>query len=141
MTHGLFFITDSQYRILSAESCNITRCTSTETIGNNSTNLQFAGCLYRLFCKKCSHIIRRLVQRNSDIIFRQFIFLCLSCHFGHSLYRFHRIFSICSFTTQHQSIRPIINSIGNISNLRTGRTRIINHGMQHLGSHDYRFLS
>ena len=59
------------------------------------------------------------------------------CHGLHSLYR---IFPVSRLTTEHQSICTIIDGIGNIGHLGTGRTRIIDHGVQHLRSHNHRFL-
>ena len=42
---------------------------------------------------------------------------------------FYRIFTIRSFSTQHQCIGTIVDGICNVSNLCTSRTRIVNHGV------------
>ena len=43
-------------------------------------------------------------------------------------------------TTQHQCVSMTVDGIGNIGHFCTGRTGIGDHRMQHLGSHDNRFL-
>ena len=141
MTHGLFLITYSQYRIFTTEGSQITSSTSTVTVRNDSTYFQFRCSLNSLFSKKCRNIITIFIQRNADIVLFQFIFFSLCGNSSHRFHSFYRILAISCLPTQHQSIRTIIDSIGNIRNLRTSRTRIIDHRMKHLSRNNYRFLS
>ena len=140
MTHGLFLIANSKYRVLSTESSQITSCSSAKAIGNDCLDIQHIGCHYSLFCQESSHIIRTWYQRNLDIVLLRLILFCLSRYLGHGSYRFNRILSISSFSTQHQCIRTIINRIGDIGYFRACRTRIVNHRMKHLSSHNHRLL-
>ena len=57
----------------------------------------------------------------------------------HSFYGLYRIFTTSRFTTKHQSISTIENSICNICNLSTCWTRIFDHCMKHLCSNNNRF--
>ena len=66
------------------------------------------------------------------------IFFSTFSNFCHCTTRFNRIFSTCSFTTQHQSVRVTINCICNIGNLSTSWSWVVNHCMQHLGCDNYR---
>ena len=141
MTHGLFLVADSQYRIFSTESSQIAGSQATEAIGNDGTDRHQVSSAYGLFCEEAGYIRIFRSQRNWNIVFFHLIFFSLSSNLRHSLHSFYRIFTIRCFSTQHQRIGTIVDSIGDISNLSTSRTRIVDHGVQHLRSHDYRFLS
>ena len=141
MAHCLFFIANSQHWIFTTECSKVTGSASAIAIGNNGTYLQLRSSFYSLLCQEGSHVITVFIQWNTDIIICQFIFFCLCGNFRHGLHSVQRIFTISCFTTQHQSIRTIINGVSNIRHLCTGRTRIRNHRMEHLGSYYYRFLS
>ena len=140
MPHGLFLVADGQHRIFATESGKVTGSTAAVTVGDDCTDFQFGGSLYRLFGQERSHVVAVLVQRNTDIVVRQLVFLRLGGNLGHRLHRFYRILSIGGFTTQHQGIRTIIDGIGNVRYLRTGGTRIGNHGMKHLCGNNHRLL-
>ena len=140
MTHSLFLITYSQHRIFSTESCQVTSSQTTETVSNDSTNRHQCSRTYSLFSKECSNICIFRSQRNLNIIFFHFILFSLCSNLSHCLNSFYRIFSICSFTTQHQRVCTIIDCICNICNLCTSWTWVVNHGVQHLSCYDNRFL-
>lgn len=57
----------------------------------------------------------------------------------HHLQRLKRIFSGSSLPGEHHRVRAVIDRIGNIRHFRSGRTRIPDHRIQHLGSCDYGF--
>ena len=141
MTHSLFFIANSQHWIFTTECSKVTGSASAITISNNGTYLQLRSSFYSLLCQESSHVITVFIQWNTDIIISQFIFFRLCGNFRHGLHSVQRIFAISRFTAQHQSIRTVIDSVSNIRDLCTGRTRIRNHCMEHLGSYNYRFLS
>ena len=54
----------------------------------------------------------------------------------HHRHRFDRIFSSRCFTGKHDRIRPIENGVGHIRGFGTGRERIGNHRLEHLGGSD-----
>ena len=140
MTHGLFFIADSQYRELTTESCQITGGPSAIAVCDDGTYLQFRCSFHCLFSKEGRYIVTVFVQRDTDIILFQFIFFSLGRDLGHCLDCIYRIFAISSLTAQHQSIRTIVDCIRDIGHFRAGRTRIVDHGMKHLSRNDHRFL-
>ena len=93
-----------------------------------------------MFGKESRYIVAVLIQWNTNIIVGQLVFFRLRGNFGHGLHGFHRIFSVCSFTAQHQGIRTIIDGIGNIRHFRTGGAWVGNHGMKHLCGNNHRLL-
>ena len=54
------------------------------------------------------------------------------CNLHHSLQCFHRIITGSSFTGKHDGTGSVVDSICYIRCLRTGRTRVFHHGIQHL---------
>ena len=62
--------------------------------------------------------------------------LCILNNVDHHLQRFQRIFALGSLAGEHYRIRSVVNSICHVRYFRTGRTRIADHGIQHLGCRD-----
>ena len=54
----------------------------------------------------------------------------------HHLQRFQRIFALGCLTGEHHCIRSIVNGICHVRHFRTGRARIADHGIKHLGCRD-----
>ena len=67
------------------------------------------------------------------------IALCTKGNLYHSTKGFYRIFSCCSLTGKHDRACSLINSICHVCCLRTGRSWIFHHGIQHLSCCDYLF--
>jgi hypothetical protein len=59
----------------------------------------------------------------------------------HHLDSFLGIATLCSFSGQHNTISTVQNSIGNVRDFGTGRTRVVGHGFEHLGGADDRLTS
>ena len=109
-------------------------------IRDDRPDMQLRRGLNRLLSQERGHIQIIALNRHTDIVSRQFCLLRLTGYLCHCLNSLNRILSISGLTTQHQGIRSIINRVRNIGHLRTSRTRIIDHRMQHLGCHDHRLL-
>lgn len=62
--------------------------------------------------------------------------LGLTAHFGHGLDCLTRISTVSRFAGEHDGIGVGEDGIGDIADFGTGRTRILDHGMEHLGSDD-----
>ena len=75
-----------------------------------------------------------------DIFFIIYILLCIFCDLIHHLQSFNRIFSCGSFSGKHDCIGSVINSICHICHFGSCRTRIPDHGIQHLGCCDNRYI-
>ena len=140
MTHGLFLIADGEHRVFAAECSKVAGSAAAVTVGDDGANLQLRSGLYRLLGKESRYIVAVFVQRNTDVVIRQFVFFRLGGNFRHCLDGFNRIFAVSRLTAQHQSIRTVIDGVGDVGNFRTGRTRIGNHGMKHLRGNDNRLL-
>ena len=67
------------------------------------------------------------------------ILFCTFRNLRHSLYCFYRISTCCSLSGQHDRTGSLIDRIGNIRGLRSRRSWILHHGIQHLCSCDHRF--
>ena len=64
----------------------------------------------------------------------------LLCRLGdpcHRLHRLDRVLAGSSLSRQHNSACPVIDSIRDVRRLRTGRTRIVDHGLEHLCCRDH----
>ena len=55
---------------------------------------------------------------------------------GHCLHRLHRVFSRGGFAGKHDTGSAVIDGVGHIGDLGTGRTGILDHGFQHLRGGD-----
>ena len=66
--------------------------------------------------------------------------LCHLCNLCHHLKGINRIFTSCCLTGKHDRIGSIVDRIGNVRYLRTCRTRITDHGIQHLCCCDNRCI-
>ena len=67
--------------------------------------------------------------------------LSLHGNLAHGLHSLHRIVTAGSLAAEHDGISAVKYGIGNVRNLGTGRTRIVGHGLQHLGGHDNQLAS
>ena len=139
MAHGLFLVAYCQHRIFSTESSQVACGQSAEAVGNDGTDRHQVGSTYSLLGKEAGYIGILRSQRNRNIVFFHLVLFSLCCNLGHCLHGFHRILAISCFTAQHQGVRTVIDCIGNIRYFSTGRTRIVDHCVQHLGSNDHRF--
>ena len=61
---------------------------------------------------------------------------CGFCDLGHGLDRKNRIGTGCGFSRQHHCAGAVIYRVGNVRGFGSCRTRVVNHGFQHLGSGD-----
>ena len=132
-------IADCQYRIWATEGCQVACSLTGLTIGNNTSNTQLLSSLNGSMSQE-ELLVNHTIFHWINIIQWRLILLCLLSNTCHGLHSFYRILTACCLTRKHQRISAIKDSIGNIGYLSTGRTWILNHGMQHLCSHDYRFL-
>ena len=80
-----------------------------------------------------------LRQLDVDMILGT-ITLCLFSDRRHRLDSLHRILAAGCLAREHQGIGARIDGIGDVGNLSTCGTRILNHRMQHLSGHDDRLL-
>ena len=60
--------------------------------------------------------------------------LCVLCDAAHGANGLYRILADRGLTGQHDSGGAVVNSVCNVRNLCTGRTRVLSHGLEHLGS-------
>ena len=77
-----------------------------------------------------------LVFKNAGIIQRRFRLLG---NFSHGLHRLQRIFAGSSFSAQHNRIRTVKNSVGDVARLCARGTVAVNHAFKHLRGGNYRF--
>ena len=104
----------------------------------------------------CSQLIGKLYAGMSDSVRNMLLLLyagvgktllivngALSLHgnLAHGLHSLHRIVTTGGLTAEHDGISAIKYGIGYVRNLSTGRTRIVGHGLQHLGGHDNQLAS
>ena len=61
------------------------------------------------------------------------------CNTGHHFQRFHRKSAGSSLSRKHNGTGSVVYRIGYVCCLRTGRSWILNHGIQHLGSRNCQF--
>ena len=94
MTHGLFLIADGEHRVFAAECSKVAGSAAAVTVGDDGANLQLRSGLYRLLGKESRYIVAVFVQRNTDVVIRQFVFFRLSGNFRHCLDGFNRIFAV-----------------------------------------------
>ena len=69
------------------------------------------------------------------------MFLYLKCYAGHCLNSLKWVCPACCLSTQHNCICALENCIGNICNLCTCRSWMLNHCVKHLGCNNDRLLS
>ena len=86
-------------------------------------------------------LVNLSILHRINVIERRLVLLSLLCNARHGLNSLYRILTAGSFARKHQGICTVEDSVGNICNLGTCRTRILNHGVEHLCSYDYRLLS
>ena len=71
---------------------------------------------------------------------RCFTLFSFAGNLSHCLDCFQRIFTVSCFTAKHQCVCAVIDCVGNIGYFRTGRARILDHGVKHLGRNDHRLF-
>ena len=102
--------------------------------------MQFGRGFNCLLSQERSNIQVNSLDRHTNIVGCQLGLLGFTSHLRHGLDSLQRILAVSGLTTQHQGIGPVIDGIGDIRHLGTGRARVIDHGVQHLCSHDHRLL-
>ena len=55
---------------------------------------------------------------------------------GHHLHSLHRVLAHGRLAGEHHCVRSVVNGVGHVSHLRSGRSGIADHGIQHLGCRD-----
>ena len=82
-----------------------------------------------------------LLGAETELLIKVNVSFCTNCDFDHSLECFYRIFTCSSFTGKHDCTCSLIDRVGNVCGLCTCRTRVFDHGIQHLSSCDNLFSS
>ena len=65
-----------------------------------------------------------------DVLFR------LLHDLGHGLHGLDRVFARGGLAGEHDCARAVIDGIGHVGDLRTGRARVVDHGLEHFRSRD-----
>ena len=86
-------------------------------------------------------LVNLSILHRINVVERRLVLFRLFGNACHSLNSLYRILTAGCFARKHQGVCTVEDSVGNICNLGTCRTRILDHGVEHLCSHDYRFLS
>ena len=79
-------------------------------------------------------------QRHLDVMAPLPVFLSLLGYGRHRAHGLNGIVARSRLTAQHERIGAVVDGIGYIGHLRTGGTRIVYHGVQHLRSHNHGLL-
>ena len=87
----------------------------------------------------CGYVCSVLLGAETELLIKVNVSFCTNCDFDHSLECFYRIFTCSSFTGKHDRTCSLIDRVGNVCGLCTCRTRVFDHGIQHLSSCDNLF--
>jgi len=136
----LLLVTDGKHRIRTTERSQAAGSLTRLTIGDDAGNAQLLGCLDSSMSQE-ELLVNLSILHRINVVERRLVLLCLFGDARHSLNSLYRILTASCFARKHQGICTVEDSVGNICNLGTCRTRILDHGVEHLCSHDYRFLS
>ena len=76
------------------------------------------------------------INHRVEVVLAHLVLFRLFGDGGHRLHRFEGIFSRSRFTTQHESVGAVVDSVGNVGHFGASGARIVDHGVEHLRSHD-----
>ena len=80
------------------------------------------------------------VDHRIEVVLAHFVAFGLLGNGGHGLHRLEGIFARGRFAAEHEGIGAIVDGVGDVGDLCSRGTRVVDHRVKHLRGHDHRFF-